>query len=48
MVFESSLGSFMYVVLEGDVMRIEAVVPATDFSRQSEVEKIVSFPRRNR
>lgn len=39
---------FMYVVLEGDTMRIEAVVPATDFSRQSRVEKVVTFPRRNR
>lgn len=38
---------FMYVVLEGDVMRIEAVVPATDFSRQSRVEKVVTFPRRS-
>lgn len=39
---------FMYVVLEGDKMRIEAVLPATDFSRQSRVKKVATFTRRNR
>lgn len=44
---EGPTWGFMYVVLEGDVMRIEAVVPATDFSRQSRVEKVVTFSRRS-
>lgn len=43
-----STWGFMYVVLEGDTMRIEAVVPETDFSRASRVKKVASFPRRNR
>lgn len=39
---------FMYVVLEGDTMHIEAVVPETDFSRRSRVEKVMRFARRSR
>jgi len=43
-----STWGFMYVVVEGDAMQIEAVVPATEFSRQSRVEYTATFHRRNR
>ncbi len=38
---------FMYVELAGDQMRIEAVVPATDFSGTASIEQVVTFPRRS-
>jgi len=44
---EGATWGFMYVVLDGDTMRIEAVIPATDFSRTSRVEKVATFARRN-
>lgn len=44
---EGPTWGFMYVVLEEDTMQIQAVVPSTDFSRKSQVEKVVSFSRRN-
>ncbi len=42
-----STWGFMYVELAGDEMRIEAVVPATDFSGKASVEQVVTFPRRS-
>lgn len=42
-----STWGFMYVELAGDEMRIEAAVPATDFSGTASVEQVVTFPRRS-
>ncbi|WP_162300049.1 metallophosphoesterase [Kineobactrum sediminis] len=38
---------FMYVTLDGEQMHIEAIVPDTDFSGSSTVEKTVTFTRRS-
>jgi len=42
-----STWGFMYVELAGDEMRIEAVVPATDFGGSARVEQAVTFSRRS-
>jgi hypothetical protein len=41
-----STWGFMYVELTDNEMRIEAVVPAEDFSGGASVEHVATFPRR--